>query len=261
MKNFQGLIIIALIAFQGQGTHSKLKFLVKLIHFIKGQMYLYDLTQGSVSANSAQWTCSTGGFPTTSCFGYTLLGGYGNFGTGSYAYRTFTGLSTHSSLTISFWAFYIDSWDGTSPCCSVGPLYDSYLLYVDGTLVFDNIYLQTTLGGTSNVCGWYPTDYHAYTTVYNIAHSSSSVVLKFATGLDTPATDESFGVSDITITVCDPTCNTCNTVDTQCTSCTGTRYLYGTTCVTTCPTGYYPDSSTHTCDSNYFVLTRPLINY
>ena len=226
-------------------------------------MFLTDLTQGgSFSANSGLWTCYDGSaavtFPTTTCFGDTLLGGYAYFGSGSYAYRTFTGLTTHSSLTIQFLAFYIDNWEGNITGSSTGPLYDSYLLYVDGTLVFDNIYQQV---GPSNSCGANSNDYAILRIVYNITHASSSVTLKFATGLDQGPTFKSFGVSDIQITVCDPTCNTCfSGGPTACSSCVGSRYLSGRSCVTFCPDGLYPDSATNTC-RNYFGFLHPrLIN-
>lgn len=51
--------------------------------------------------------------------------------------------------------------------------------------------------------------------------------------------------------LCDAKCVACDQLSTNCSSCTTTApneaFLYGTQCLTTCPTGYFSDTITHKC--------------
>jgi proprotein convertase subtilisin/kexin type 5 len=47
---------------------------------------------------------------------------------------------------------------------------------------------------------------------------------------------------------CDSPCMNCNTTGTNCTSCPSGLYLFNSTCVGTCPTGYFYSNSTNKCE-------------
>jgi len=187
------------------------------------------------------------------------------FGTGAYAYKTYSGLPGHNSLTVQWDAYYLDSWDGNNGNgVSEPPWYDSYILYVDSTLQYWNIYVMGTISNT-NICG-NPLFPDWITTVTLILpHNSSTIQLNFTTGLNQDCTDEEFGFKNIQITVdviCTPECATCfGNANTQCYSCNNGWYLSGNTCVTTCPTGQWGNPSGNVCQSNFSSIFLPyLIN-
>ena len=221
----------------------------------------YDLSQSGFSPSG--WSYSL----TDSCVGYNFLGGFGKFGQNSVATKTFTGLMTHTSVTIKFTAYYIRTWDGYVE--GINPYYDSAMLYINNELAFHRVY-----GAGSSVHCYYHSEYDPYwdylidyysvyayirdETIYNFPHNSSSLILKFTTSLNSGVYDEAFGFSDIVITVnitCDSTCYTCDgTTANDCTKCIGNRYLSGKKCVTECPSDQYGDSATNTCKSNQILL-------
>jgi hypothetical protein len=194
------------------------------------------------------------------------------FGVGTYAYKTYSGLPGHNSLTVQWDAYYLDTWDGAlngyawdgftySIYNSTPPWFDSYLLYVDSTLQYWNIYVMGTISNT-NICG-NPLFPDWITTVTLILpHNSSTIQLNFTTGLNQDCTDEEFGFKNIQITVdviCTPACATCfGNANTQCYSCNNGWYLSGNTCGTTCPQGYYP-SETY-CYSIFLLCISALPN-
>jgi len=53
------------------------------------------------------------------CGGYTMIGGYGNFGAGAAMSRTFGHLPPHNQIRIKFQFWKIDSWDNEMFYCSV----------------------------------------------------------------------------------------------------------------------------------------------
>lgn len=161
------------------------------------------------------------------------MGGYSKFGKNSVAAKTWTGLSTHNTITLSFKAYYIDTWDN-----------ETYVAYADGTRVYYDVFKPES---SSYFCGRVATIKDV--TLTDIVHSSSSLTLEFTTGLDSDAYDESFGVSNLVITVCDSACQGCTSGSPSvCVSCPSSKYLSRGSCVSTCPDDQYPSSNTNVCN-------------
>lgn len=197
---------------------------------------------------ATDWSTSVGGHisPLTTCNGSQILGGYGLIGKKGFLSKTFTGLKNHSSVSISFDAYYIDSWDGlTKP--------DGIYLDVDGKNIF---YRKYSMGTLSNIkiCGAPNWPDHIQTeSVGPFPHNSSSITLKFRSTLDQVATDESFGLKNLKIIVhlfCAQGCATCFGEEiNECASCNKGWFLSETTCVQECPNSTFGNNQTLKCES------------
>ena len=182
---------------------------------------------------------------TSSCDGNDIIGGYGCYGSGASTSKTFTITKTHYQVSVSFEAYWIDSWDS-----------ENLLLWVDGTLRF----AESKPGTMGQLCGvnvnWL--DYYATRSTGAFSHTSSSITLKFNSTLDQGSTDESWGFRNIKITVwpvCYTGCSACTgNSATECTACSNGYYLKGTTCVTECGAYLWENSTGNVCSRNFFSI-------
>ena len=119
----------------------------------------------------------------------SILGGYDIIaGGGNYLQKTFDlKAMEHDQLAISFDFIKIDSWDD-----------EAAQLFVDDVEVWSRIYGGGSLGGIaecgSDNGGWVEIDDFIELMV---SHTSASATLRFQTGLNSGATDESFGVDNV----------------------------------------------------------------
>lgn len=216
------------------------------MELLLGQQYIYDIW-GEPPSSTDGWTTrngTTSSSYTSTCYGQTIIGGYNVFGTGGWAWKEYSGLKGHSTVSIQFDMYFIDSWDGSSQN-------DSISLDVDGV---NRAYTHYSYGSMSstNYCGGSSySDYITQITIGPFPHNSTTIKLSFTTGLNQDPTDESFGFKNVKITVhviCTPACATCFGNDiTECNSCNSGWFLYGTTCMNPCPTSFYGDSGSRKC--------------
>ena len=119
----------------------------------------------------------------------SILGGYDIIaGGGNYLQKTFDlKAMEHDQLAISFDFIKIDSWDD-----------EAAQLFVDDVEVWSRIYGGGSLGGVaecgSDNGGWVEID---DSIELMVSHTSASATLRFQTGLNSGATDESFGVDNV----------------------------------------------------------------
>ena len=209
-----------------------------------GQHYIYDVWSQPISSTSG-WsnTC------TYNCGSQTIIGGYGCFGAGAETYKTYTISLAHTSVTIQFDIYFIDSWDG-----------EVLSLLVDGTTRYSQSYALSYGWTYTQYCGvgdtWY--DYVTTVTTTTFAHTSSSLKLHFKSTLDQGSTDESWGFKNVKITVwpvCATGCSKCygNSVS-ECSSCSNGWYLSGSTCVTDCGPGYWNNPSGNVCSGKLSLI-------
>ena len=206
--------------------------------FILGQYVIKDVW--GEPPNVSDWTTSLGdnGY-TYVCNGQTIIGGYDKFGAGAWAKKTYSGLSAHNKISLEFDAYFIDTWDGGD---------EKFLVDVDD----DNVYHQShsLSNSTGDLCGLVVKDLTKTVVIESISHNSTSITLHFHSGLNQPAYDESFGFKNIQITVhlCALACTACfGNSASECYSCADGWYLSGTTCLNSCPTGYWGNNVTKTC--------------
>ena len=178
----------------------------------------------------------------STCNGQTIMGGYGCFGSGWGTYKYYDITTTHYQVSIEFDAYWIDSWDG------------EYLyFYVD----WDIKWSQSKPGTMAQYCGVSTYDYVSTVTVGPISHTSSTLVLYFWSSLDQGSTDESWGFTNLKITVwpyCATGCSACyGNLISQCTSCSSGYYLSGSTCVTDCGAYYWNNPTGRVCSRNFYL--------
>jgi len=124
-----------------------------------------------------------------------MLGGYGVLGKGAEVEKTFGPLAPHTQLRVTLDFFKIDSWD----------LENAYL-YIDGQLVWDSgpmdcysrdgqaIVSQAHCGGSHSCEARIPVD-------VVVAHSASTATLRMTASLSGSATDESWGIQSVQLSV------------------------------------------------------------
>ena len=160
------------------------------------------------------------------------------FGKNAWAKKTYSGLPAHYTISLKFDAYFIDSWDDGS---------NVFIVDVDGSNVYTEPHHHHN--SPSNVCGRTEKDFNK-TVIKEFLHNSTSITLHFHSGLNQPADDESFGFKNIQITVhlCAPACATCfGNSSSECYSCANGWYLSGTECLNPCPSGYWGNNATRTC--------------
>lgn len=197
-------------------------------------MIYNELTQSKLLNSDVSGWSSPYSLPRTYCGAY-IYGGYGYFGYNSYARKTFSGLPTHSSVSISFTAYFLQYWSG-----------NAYYVNLDGSPIWIYTYY---IDYTNQSCGYYK--YSVSVSLTAIAHSLSSLQLEFTSTLGYTADYQAWGVSDITLHICGPGCSSCSSgTTTGCTACVSGRFLSlppTGSCEFTCPSGYYGDSSSRKC--------------
>lgn len=215
--------------------------------FCIGQYIIKDVW-GQPPDSTAGWSASTSSY-VSSCNNQTIIGGYNNFGPGGWARKTYYDLPGHNTVSITWDAYFLDSWDGVSG--DTGN-YDIYILEVDNTIRYADVY-EKNLNSSTDYCGndeW--PDLIKTVTTGTFNHNSTSITLYFRATLNQGhGEDESFGFKNVKITVnviCTPACATCFGNDiTECYSCNNGWYLNGSTCVTDCGAGYWNNPSGRVC--------------
>lgn len=180
----------------------------------------------------------------SSCGGESMIGGSGVFGNGGTSQKTFSGLPAHYGVVVSFRAYFIDSWDS-----------EYFHVYADGNEIYVERWVFTP--SPLQFCGQGNFNDIGFDRSTNIfAHTANTITISFSAALNEDAANEAIGLNSLQIVLfpCDTSCATCYGPSTNnCASCTGTTYLnpFTNACVSTCPTGYYPDTSTKRCKQCY----------
>ena len=195
------------------------------------------------STDTTGWSTNLGSSWMTNCNGHKIFGGYPNWGTGKYASKNYTGLPvSHYQVAVSVQLAFIDSWDD-----------ERCYVTVDGTTVYQESY--NTHSSSTEYCGESGENFRdriKTVTSTPIAHTSSSLLLKFTTNIDEPGDTESFGFNNIQLIfdLCHPGCSACTgPTNADCSSCNSGWYLEGTTCNATCSLqGKYANSTTNKCE-------------
>ena len=237
MRNLKVLLVVSSL-FRLCSCNSS--YLKRYLYILLGQYIINDVTGFSPSTSGWSHTC------TSYCNGQIIIGGYGCFGAGEVAEKTYTGLPVHNRLNIEWDAYISDSWNG------------------------ENLYL--TVNNDNNVKYTYYFDYTTFTVNYCGSTTSDTIVrlsagpitvpaaislqIKFSTNLDQVSTNEAFGFKNIKITlwlVCHAACVTCfGDLISQCYSCTNGYYLKDNTCVTECGSNYWNNPTGNICSRNTF---------
>ena len=146
-------------------------------------------------------------------------------------------------MAVSVQLFFIDSWDG-----------ESLSLIADGNTIYQESYTVNE-SSYNDTCGNSDPDKILTIASNPFSHTASTLTLNFTTTLDEAGSEESFGFNEIYITLdlCDSACIACTgSAISECTACNSGWFLSGTTCGTTCPTGYYGNLLTNTCTGDFF---------
>ncbi|MDX1930867.1 MAG: VCBS domain-containing protein [Pirellulaceae bacterium] len=133
------------------------------------------------------------------------LGGWGNEIGTTQVFKDFTLSGDQSSVTITFDMYEMDSWDGEAFKVWVDNVeYSSHTLWMDW---YSNFYLgredeiaitQQITDGLSSLDGdLFDDEIHRYT--FTINTTSTNIRLGFSSTLDSPASNESWGVDNLTI--------------------------------------------------------------
>ncbi|EGR30342.1 hypothetical protein IMG5_134320, partial [Ichthyophthirius multifiliis] len=125
---------------------------------------------------------------TSKCGPYALLGGYNVFGQNTVASKTYSVLTKHNTIKISFKLFFIDTWDK-----------EDFIVWVDDQVV-GKVTKSETWGGQQNICGWDASKEEIYDLQFTVYHTGNSVKVSFGDKLDQGKTDESWGIRDLVIT-------------------------------------------------------------
>ncbi|KAL4464823.1 hypothetical protein ABPG74_011384 [Tetrahymena malaccensis] len=137
---------------------------------------------------------------TSICNNTRILGGYGCFGTGATATQTFL-IAHHWQVNVKIRFWMIDSWDTESLVVDLGDLHISQVRqYSSGYQICGDPYWNDEVRDVS---------------VTKQNHYERNIQVRFGTNLDQDAWDESWGITDFTISVepCNPTCNRCQGQD------------------------------------------------
>ncbi|KAL4508005.1 hypothetical protein ABPG72_021378 [Tetrahymena utriculariae] len=133
------------------------------------------------------------------CAGRIILGGYGCFGVGATATQTFL-IAHHWQVNVQIKFWMLDSWDYESLVVDLGDLHISQL---------------RQLSSGYQICGAFWNDEIRDVSVTKQNHYERNIQVVFSSNLDQDPTDESWGITDFTISVepCNPTCNRCQGQD------------------------------------------------
>jgi hypothetical protein len=139
-----------------------------------------DMNDGYPSFSS--WSNTS----TSSCGSYNMMGGYNIFGSGAYTQKTISNLPAGTYI-IAFNYYHVDSWDG-----------ESGRAFWNGSQIWSRAH--TTSG--DQICGgsWGDSVGLNYGMTYVVVnHTGGDATLKFDSTLDQGATDESWGVNNISV--------------------------------------------------------------
>ena len=192
----------------------------------------------------AQWQISGGPILSNyvnTCGHFYLVGGYNIFGAGTTFSKLYTALSPHYLVRMRFFFLKIDQWD-------------SNLLTVkaDNVKVFSLSFMNSDDSANTKYCGsdfpeaMRPID-------FSFSHHGASLNITISTNLSSFGSWGLFNLS-ISLLLCDTLCADCiGPFFDDCTACSLDRYLQTSPgpsiCILICPTGFYSNSATNTCDS------------
>ena len=238
MRNLEILFVLSGLFWLCSCNSSYLK---RYLCILLGQYIINDVTGFSPSTSGWSHTC------TSYCNGQTIIGGYGCFGAGAVAEKTYTGLPVHNRLNIEWDAYIIDSWNSENLYLAVNNdvkytqnfNYGSFSTYYCGSSSYTDTILRLSAGPIT-------------------VPAATSLQIKFSTNFDQDSTNEAFGFKNIKITlwlVCHAACVTCfGDLISQCYSCTNGYYLKDNTCVTECGSNYWNNPTGNICSRNNFFI-------
>ena len=191
-------------------------------------------------------TSSTAGLSLqASCGQFNFIGGYNLLSSSDWLQKSIVGLSAHWIIKITFQYFKIGDYNNAN----------IFQVYVDGVLKSTTFYNQISSPiyyGYGADCGGGNKLMHSKKIEIYYSHTSSSVVVR----MQISSTIGFWAINRFKIDTfnCDSSCQTCSGIASfQCTSCFAGAYLTTiSTCVTTCPSPQWGDSTTGNC-----VLTCP----
>ncbi|MCA9601124.1 MAG: hypothetical protein KC417_03815, partial [Myxococcales bacterium] len=149
------------------------------------QVSIEDFSSGTATG----WTNNTVDSSSTCATVYgPMLGGFGNFA-GTSVTKTYNlGGVPHTEVSASLTYYVIDSWDGETASVTLG-----------GSSIFSQTFNH--LSASVNTCGGGWPEFGAQAVSGTIAHNAATVDLVAGSTLNQAASDESWGISDIVISV------------------------------------------------------------
>ena len=180
------------------------------------------------------------------CGTYRMVGGYLVSGTSASLSKSYSSLSPHTYIRITFFMMKIGNWNNKN-----------FKVIADSTTV-QTITFQTTDDTSSyKLCASSSyTEALRRVDVY-FAHTANTLSISLTSDLTTDASISSWGVFDLSVTLflCDSTCKTCSVANdpTKCMSCTIGSGLYlqsyagPASCLSTCPSNAYQYTTNNTC--------------
>ena len=175
-------------------------------------------------------------YPTSSsyisdCGPYQLVGGVDIFGQGAFMSKYVTGLLPHYALNFQLFLMTIDNWGAS----------DAFQIVVDSQIIYQFIPANNPQDSfSSSQCGSASFNDSSIQIDFNLTHNSSQFLVKLTSNLQKPASQASWGISQLNISYfsCDITCNTCSDFFSySCTSCYNLAILSQGMCQ--CSAGYY----------------------
>jgi len=126
---------------------------------------------------------------TSSCGGYTLLGGYKNFAGGEVK-KTFEGLPAHTSVKLVATFHFIDAWEG-----------EYAYARIDDNYVWTDTYTNEASSQSVNVCGNDKVGEGRFAVPVSVSvpHTSNKVKISFGSTIDQDPADESWGLSHVAV--------------------------------------------------------------
>ena len=162
-------------------------------------------TDSCFISDSASWYASSKMTSTvySTCTTAYLIGGYGVLGSsvspyasGSYFYKSYTGLPDHNYIRYSFTLYALDSWDKID---TDGMNHnDAFYVLFDGLPSTEQAYYCSDWSPSyGNVCGGAYVDMPAAHVFGTMPHMGSTLTIKFVSDLNEPSSNESFGFRDL----------------------------------------------------------------
>ena len=186
------------------------------------------------------------------CGFYTIVGGYDNFGVGSFLQKTFSSLPDHQFVTILLDFYKIDYWKNDNFIIQADKVQRKYTYSCNSDPTYDR-----------NFCGTDCND-HIENIYLVLPHTNSSLTLQFLTTLNANPWEKSWGINNLQITVysCYSRCLTCfGPLNTQCDSCIN-GYFYensSSSCEPNCSLGSFPaNGMCLKCDSTCLTCSGPM---
>ena len=173
-----------------------------------------------------------------------MVGGYLILGMNAILSKSYTGLSAHLYSRITCYVMKIGNWNA-----------NNINLYVDSVIVNTLTFTSTTDSSAYKICGSTSQNEALRQIDVYFSHSATTLSVSFQSDLAIDATQASWGIFDLTITLflCDSSCKSCSLINdaTHCLSCFTGTYLQTSpgpsTCLTTCPSNKYKDTTNNLC--------------